>query len=113
MSVKSIGAVERGEAVVIRDVTQTDRLQYPEEAKKEGIGSIVSIPIFFKGLNIGALRLYHYEPWDISENDIDSLLLLGENIGLAMTYTRILNALQAIKDTFDDMHTIWLTRKRE
>jgi len=113
LSIKSIGAVAKGEPVVISDITKTDRLQYPEEAKKEGIGAIVSIPIIFSGLNIGALRLYHYEPWDISEQDLDSLLLLGENIGLAMTYTRLLNALQAIKDTFDDMHTIWLGRQHE
>lgn len=111
LSVKSLGAVNRGEPVVISDVSETNRLQYPEEAKKEGIGAIVSIPVIFNELNIGALRLYHHEPWDVSEQDLDSLLLLGENIGLAMTYTRLLNALQAIKDTFDDMHTIWLGKR--
>lgn len=100
---KSIGATLKGEPVIIRDVNKTNRLQYPDDAKNEGIGAIVSVPITFKNKVIGALRLYHREAWEISEKDIDSLLILTQNIGLAMIYTRILNALQAIRSTVDDM----------
>ena len=100
---KSIGATLKGEPVVIRDVNKTNRLQYPDDAKNEGIGAIISVPITFKNKVIGALRLYHREAWEISEKDIDSLLILTQNIGLAMIYTRILNALQAIRSTVDDM----------
>jgi signal transduction protein with GAF and PtsI domain len=103
---KSIGAALRGEPIVVKDVSKTDRLQYPEEAKTEGIGAMVSLPIMFYGEPIGDLRLYHHEVWDISERDLDSLQLLAENIGLAMMYTRLLNALKDIKDTMDES---WLT----
>lgn len=106
-SSKSIGAINKGEPVIIADVNSTDRLQYPQEAKEEGIGAIVSVPIIFYGKNIGALRLYHHEQWDISERDVDSLLVLAENIGLAMMYTRLLNAVKEIKDTVNDVHSIW------
>ena len=100
---KSISATLKGEPVVIRDVNQTNRLQYPDDAKNEGIGAIVSVPIIFNDKVIGALRLYHRIAWEISEKDIDSLLILAQNIGLAMTYTRILNALQTIRSTVVDM----------
>ena len=100
---KSISANLKGEPVVIRDVNQTNRLQYPDDAKNEGIGAIVSVPIIFNDKVIGALRLYHRIAWEISEKDIDSLLILAQNIGLAMTYTRILNALQTIRSTVVDM----------
>ena len=100
---KSISANLKGEPVVIRDVNQTNRLQYPDDAKNEGIGAIVSVPIIFNDKVIGALRLYHRVAWEISEKDIDSLLILAQNIGLAMTYTRILNALQTIRSTVVDM----------
>lgn len=96
---KSIGCTLRGEPILIKDVSDTDRLQYPEEAKEEGIGGIVSLPILFYGESIGVLRLYHYEVWDISDRDVKSLLILGENIGLAMMYTRLVNALQSIHET--------------
>jgi len=96
---KSIGCTLRGEPIIIKDVRDTDLLQYPEEAKKEGIGSMVSLPILFYGESIGVLRLYHHEVWDISDRDVKSLLILGENIGLAMMYTRLVNALQSINET--------------
>jgi signal transduction protein with GAF and PtsI domain len=103
---KSIGATLAKKPIVIRDVNKTDLLQYPDDAKNEGIGAIISVPIIFNRSAIGALRLYHHDAWEISEKDIDSLLVLAENIGLAMTYTRLLNALQAIRYTVDDMQSI-------
>ena len=103
---KSIGATLKGEPVVIRDVNKTNRLQYPDDAKNEGIGAIVSVPILFYNKVIGELRLYHHEAWEISNKDVDSLLVLAENIGLAMTYTRLLNAFKAIKYTVQEVQPI-------
>jgi transcriptional regulator with GAF, ATPase, and Fis domain len=100
---KSIGDALKGEPIVIKDVTKTDKLQYPKEAVAEGIGSMVSHPIMFYGDPIGVLRLYHSAPWDISKRDLDSLQLLADNVGLAMMYTRLLNALQSIKDTIKEL----------
>ncbi len=100
---KSIGDALKGEPIVIEDVTKTDKLQYPKEASKEGIGSMVSLPVRFYGDPIGALRLYHSEPWDISKRDLESLQLLADNVALAMMYTRLLNALQSIKDTIKEL----------
>ena len=98
---KSIGCLKDNESIVISDISKSGLLQYPDEAMKEGVVAIVSLPIVFYGETIGALRLYHCDPWEISEKDVDSLLLLAENIGLAMMYTRLLNAMQAVKDTVD------------
>jgi len=108
LSDKSIADASRGKPVVIPDVNHTDRLQYPQNAKAEGIGAIISIPINFFGKVIGALRLYHSQVWNISNRDVDSLLVLAENIGLAMTYTRVLKALRTIRYTVNDIHSIWL-----
>jgi signal transduction protein with GAF and PtsI domain len=110
---KSIGGIISKEPVVIADTNDTNRLQYPAEAKKEGIGAIVSIPIMSHAEPIGALRLYHHKKWDISEGDLDSLMIFGENIGLVMTYTRFLTALSSVKESIDDVHPIWLDTNRE
>jgi transcriptional regulator with GAF, ATPase, and Fis domain len=108
LSDKSIADTSGGQPFVIRDVKNTDKLQYPQDAEKEGIGAIVSVPINFSEKVIGALRLYHHEVWDISDRDLDSLSVLSENIGLAMTYTRVLKALKTIRYTVDDIHGIWM-----
>ena len=108
LSDKSIADTHKGRPVVIPNVANSDRLQYPENAVAEGIGAIVSVPIQFTGRVIGALRLYHDQVWNISERDVDSLLVLAENIGLAMTYTRVLKAIRTIRYTVEDIHDIWL-----
>jgi GAF domain-containing protein len=105
---KSIDFQLQGEPIVIRDVKQSGRLQYPENAKKEGINAIVSLPIKLHGKVVGVLRLYHYEEWDVSERDLESLMIFAENIGLALMYIRLLNALQSIKETLSEVHPIWL-----
>lgn len=105
---KSLDHQLRGEPIVIRDVTESDRLQYPKDAQKEGISSIVSLPISLHGKLIGVLRLYHYEQWDVSERDLDSLMIFTENIGLALMYTRLLQALKSVKETVNEVHPIWL-----
>ena len=108
LTAKSIGATVEKKPIVIRDINKTKLLQYPDDAKNEGIGAIISVPIIFKNNAIGALRLYHQDAWEISEKDIDSLLVLAENIGLAMTYTRLLNAVQTIRYTVNDIQSIGL-----
>jgi signal transduction protein with GAF and PtsI domain len=104
---KSIGASIKGQPIVIRDINKSDRLQYPEDAKKEGIGAIVSIPIKFHNSVIGALRLYHQDVWDISEKDLDSLSVLARSIGLAMAYTRVIKTVKEIKYAIDDVESLW------
>ncbi len=106
LTAKSIGATLKGQPIVVRDVNKTDKLQYPEDAKNEGIGAIVSVPILFYNKIIGALRLYHNDAWDISDKDVDSLMVLAENVGLAMTYTRLLNALTTIKYAVNEVQPI-------
>ncbi len=95
---KSLAANLLGEPVIVTNVMKDENVQYPEEAMQEGIASIVSIPVIFMGEVIGAMRLYHYEEWDVSEEDMDSLMLLAENVGLALSYTSLSNAVQTINE---------------
>ena len=99
----SLAPIIAGTPVVFEDVAREGGLQYPEQAMVEGIRAMITVPINFCGEFIGALRLYHLEPWRISAQDLDSLLLLAENVGLALTYTRLLNAVQCIRETLDEL----------
>lgn len=112
LSAKSIRSARLGEPIVVADVAETDLLQYPENAQAEGIRAIVSVPLRLYGKVIGALRLYHSEPWQVSEADLDSLLLLGEHVGLALTYVRLVNAVSAVRDAVAGIHDVWLPPER-
>ena len=105
---KSLEQEAMGQPIVITDISSSDRLQYPEHAKTEGIAAIISIPIKLTEEFIGVLRLYHYEPWEISENDVDTLLLIAEHLGLMLMYARLRNALVMVKETVSEVHDVWL-----
>jgi signal transduction protein with GAF and PtsI domain len=95
---RSIAAGLRGKAVIVPDVSKSSTVQYPEQARIEGISAIASVPIAFSKEVIGVLRLYHHEVWDLSKEDMDSLELLGASMGLAMAHTRLLNAVRSISE---------------
>lgn len=105
---KSIKLQSNLKPVIITDTSGSDRLQYPEKAEKEGIRSIVSLPINLRGKIIGALRLYHSEPWEVSELDLSYLRLLTLNLGMALRYFRLSAVVQCTKDLLDEIHPIWL-----
>jgi len=94
--------------VIITDTEESDQLQYPEKAKNEGIRSIVSIPINLKGKIIGALRLYHSEPWEITDQELSYLELMSRCIGMSLRYFRLASVIQCTKDTMKAIHPIWL-----
>lgn len=98
---KSLAANLKGNPVIVADVSKDENIQYPEEAKKEGIAAIASVPIVFLNEVLGALRLYHHDVWHMSDQDLDSLHLLAENVGLVLTYTRLLNAIQSITEVIN------------
>ncbi|PIX23933.1 MAG: GAF domain-containing protein, partial [Deltaproteobacteria bacterium CG_4_8_14_3_um_filter_45_9] len=70
--------------VIIEDATSDPRVQYPREAKQEGIASIVSVPITIRGRIIGSLRLYTSVPCRFTQDDIDFLLAIAMQSGLAI-----------------------------
>jgi signal transduction protein with GAF and PtsI domain len=55
---KSIAETLDGQIVLILETSHDSRVQYPEEAKREGIASVLSVPITVKGQIIGVLRLF-------------------------------------------------------
>ena len=67
---KSIADALEGKSVVVLDVTENGRMQYPEQAKKEGISSILTVPMMLKEEIIGVLRVYTGKPYHFTEDDI-------------------------------------------
>lgn len=81
-------SLEQG-PVGIYDVTDDPRLQYPDAAKKEGICSILSVPIIIGGKLIGALRVYTGEPWEFTLDDVNFVQALAQMAGMAIEMSRL------------------------
>lgn len=81
---KSISDTLRGEPIIIEDVASDPRVQYPQEAKKEGIASIISIPISLRDRIIGVFRLYTPVLCKFTQDDIQFLIAVAEQSGIAI-----------------------------
>ena len=75
--------------IAIYDVQDDPRIQYPEGAKKEGISSILGVPIIAHNTVIGALRVYTAEPWEFSMQDITLIQAVAQICGMAMDMCRM------------------------
>lgn len=90
-SEKSIVETLSGKWVLIPDATRDNRIQYPLKAEKEGIVSIISVPMILKEKIIGVLRVYTSEPREFSDAEKEFISGLAEigSIGIenASMYT--------------------------
>jgi signal transduction protein with GAF and PtsI domain len=75
--------------IAIYDVQDDPRIQYPEAAKKEGISSLLGVPIIARNSVIGALRVYTAKPWEFSVQDITVLQAVAQVCGMAMDMCRM------------------------
>jgi len=67
----AIGQSLGGKPVVILDATADPRIQYRDQAKKEGVVSILSMPLMRRGQVIGIVRIYTSEMRQFSGQEID------------------------------------------
>jgi DNA-binding response OmpR family regulator len=102
-SSRSLGEmILKGEYIWIRDLTQDPRVQYKEEAKREGIASILSVPMVVKQEVIGALRAYTGEPRDFDPEEIRCLHRFAEQAALAIENAR---TFEDIKNRYETLRT--------
>jgi GAF domain-containing protein len=105
---KSITAALKGETVAIEDITNDDRLQYPEETKKEGINSMVCVPIRSRERIIGVMRLYSECRRQYPRDFITIVEALAHTGALAIQNASMYLALKEDKESLEE--DIWRHR---
>ena len=92
--------------VAIFDVMDDPRIQYPNEAKKEGIASLLSVPIVVGGNLIGAIRVYTSEPWEFTLEDVNFVQSLAQISGMAINMARYTKGLKSSIDVLKTMREV-------
>jgi len=92
--------------VAIYDVIDDPRIQYPKEAHKEGISSILSVPIVVGGNLIGAVRIYTSEPWEFSLDDVNFVQALAQIAGGAINMARYVKGLKSSIEVLKTMREV-------
>jgi GAF domain-containing protein len=89
-ALKSIASSLRdGQPVAIYDVNDDPRIQYPEAARKEGIASILAVPMIIGERIIGSLRVYTAAPWEFGLNDVNFVQAVAQVVGMALEMCRV------------------------
>jgi len=88
-TLRSIADSLKDGPIGIYDVSDDPRIQYPEAAKKEGIASILSVPIMIGDEAIGAIRVYTAEKWEFTLDDVNFVQALAQIAGILIEMTRL------------------------
>ncbi|MBW1754465.1 MAG: GAF domain-containing protein [Deltaproteobacteria bacterium] len=96
--------------VAIYDVMDDPRIQYPKEAQKEGIASLLSVPIVVSGNLIGAMRVYTSEPWEFTLEDVNFVQALAQIAGMAIYMAKHTKGLKSSIDVLKTMREVQTLR---
>jgi GAF domain-containing protein len=91
---RSIAPALAGETVAILDATTDERCQYPEENKKEGIASILSVPVMLRGEIIGVVRVYTSEEYAFNPDDTYFVWAIANLGAIALENARLYEKVQ-------------------
>ena len=105
---KGIAQALKGETVIIEDVSTDNRLQYKEEIVKEGVVSMLRIPIKAKEEVIGVMSLYSGTARKYPQDVIILVNALAHTGGLAIQNASMYLSLQEDKKSLEE--DIWSHR---
>jgi len=97
---ESISDVLQGKPVAVLDATTDERVLYREQAKKEGIASMLSVPMRLRGEVIGVLRVYAAKPYRFTKDDIHFVETIANLGAVALENLRAYDMLQKDYETF-------------
>ncbi len=93
----------KGQVIVVDDLKKDSRVQYVKAATDEGIISIHSIPIQSQNTIIGLLKNYHSNAIVPHEEDLDSMSVLMQQLGLVIELNGLRNLVSSIKSAMEKL----------
>jgi GAF domain-containing protein len=99
-------AVKERRPISVLDVTRTDGYMYPEIAAREGLKSLLSVPMMLKERATGVLNLYTTTEHEFSEDEIRVLSTIANQAAVAIEHTRLLEQAVALQKTLEDRKLI-------
>ena len=85
----------KGATVYIADARNDPRFQYQEAARREGLVSILCVPLEVRGEAIGVMRVYTNEPTTFNNDDVQFLSVLASLSALAIENARLYESVKS------------------
>jgi GAF domain-containing protein len=91
---RSLADALKGETVAVSDVSSDPRIQYPAEAVKEGIGSMLCVPLTAREKIIGEMRIYRSQKQDFPIDIVKLLTAVANLSAIAIENSRLYDSLK-------------------
>ena len=96
--------IDEDKPVVLFDVANEPGFQYPQEAQKEGIRSVLVVPLRLHGAIIGVLRVYSAQPHRFSGEEIALVEAVADLGAIALENARLH---EALKEKYEAAREDW------
>ena len=104
---KVISDTLKGKPVTVLHASQDERVLYREQARKEGIESILSVPMRLRGEVIGVVRVYTAKPYYFTNDDIRFVETVANLSAIALENLRAYEMIQKDYETFREEMLRW------
>lgn len=95
---RSISQALEGQVVEVRNACEDERIQYQQQARQEGIASVLCVPMMLKEGVIGVMRVYTGQLREFNEDDV-YFVCAAANLGaIALENARVYEAVQKEQD---------------
>lgn len=97
---KSISEALDGKSITVLDATKDERVRYQKQAQKEGIASILCMPVSLRDKIIGVIRVYTMKPYHFTTDDIFFVRAVSNLGAIALENARLYESVQKDYSTF-------------
>lgn len=104
---EAVSALRGGECVAILDGRSDRRIRRPQEVVREGISSILLVPLMTRGRAIGALCVFTHLPYRFSSDEQQLMNAIGEQCSLAIDNAMMFAALKRRYEALVDDFQLW------
>lgn len=87
--------------ITVLDVTQEKEYKYRDIAAKEGLKSLLCVPMIVKGKAIGAINCYTQQPHKFSQTEINILTAVANQAAVAIENTELLVKTKVIQEELE------------
>ncbi len=99
-------ALNERRSISVLDVTKDNGYMYPELAKREGLRSLLSVPMVIQNRAIGVLNCYTSQEHRFSEDEIQILSTIANQAAVVIERTRLLDETMNAREALETRKSI-------
>jgi two-component sensor histidine kinase len=83
-------ALAEGRTITVYDLKNSDEYSSTDLARREGLSSLIAIPLLVKNKKIGVLNCYTEKPHHFTDDEISVLSALGNHAAIAIEHAKLM-----------------------